>query len=110
MRASQFAGILLGLVLAAMAMELTTTPTVHLASSTRLISECDGSLRSIVIQYTSQSKFTLTAYRDFLTQLDSHVTVYVACPSDSDFQDFRQSLPPVNATLIPVIAGHPITC
>ena len=108
---ARWAGIVIGLLLAA-AVISTSRPA---SSGTgafggRILSECDGAIRSIAIQYCTGAEFTHDAYRQFLRALPPDVSVYVLCPSSREYEALHRAVSPVPARLIPVVVDHPITC
>src|SRR3954466_691602 len=74
-----------------------------------MMSECDGSLREIVIQYTSGAQNVLPVYRDFLPLLAPDVIVDVVVPDEPSFDELRSVLPTISCTLRPIIVNHPMT-
>jgi N-dimethylarginine dimethylaminohydrolase len=77
------AGLALGCLLAAGAAVLFTAPG---RPPGPILSECDGRLRQVVIQYVAGADFTLGTYRDFLAALPDDVEVVLVCP-DTDTRD-----------------------
>jgi len=75
-----------------------------------VLSDCDGALREVVIQYVPDAAPIVTdACRDFLAQLPDGVTAWMVCPNRKAFDDFRGRIGATACTLRPVIVGHPIT-
>jgi Porphyromonas-type peptidyl-arginine deiminase len=75
-----------------------------------LLSECDGSLRRLVIQYAEGADdAVLPTYRGFLRQLPAGVEVCVVSPSEDEFRALLRGVGPTDCRLTPVIVGHPIT-
>jgi len=75
-----------------------------------LLSDCDGALRDVVLQYVPDAAPIVTgACRDFLTQLPDDVTAWIVCPDREAFDDFRKRIGSTACTLRPVIVDHPIT-
>jgi hypothetical protein len=76
----------------------------------RLLSECDGALRELVIHYVPDAaEIVVPTYRDFLRQLPRDVVVHVVCRSRAAFDDLAARLAPTRCVLSPVIVDHPIT-
>ena len=104
-------GLLLGMVLAALA--LTTAAAQRRgspASTGRLLSDCDGSLAELVIQYIPEAADVVTpAYRDFLRQLPADTVVHVACPDEAACADLLTRVGPVACRLVPRVVGHAMT-
>ncbi len=77
----------------------------------RLLSDCDGGLREIVIQYVPEAAGTVSrAYRALLRQLPRDVTVHVVCPEEDDFADLVGRVGRGDCRLKPILVGHPMTC
>src|ERR1039458_3259638 len=75
-----------------------------------ILSECDGRMRELVVQYEPSAREVVAAvYRDFLGALDPDVTVHVVCPDRPAFEDFVSVAGPIRCRLDPVITHHPIT-
>jgi len=76
-----------------------------------VLSESDGRMREAVIHYVSgAAPIVEQAYRQFLGQLPSDVTVHVVCPDRAAFDDLVGRMGPVACPLQPVVVGHEITC
>ena len=105
-------GVVIGLCLAAGVTAMTERGWPSAESATGpLLSECDGAIRELVIQYTSEAApIVERTYRDFLAQLPADVTVRVVCPNREAFDDFLRRTGRVSCTLRPIIAGHAMTC
>lgn len=77
----------------------------------RLLSDCEGTLKDLVVHYTPQgAQIVEGAYRDFLRSLPADVTVRVVCPDLSAFHDLLGRVGTTRCDLQPVAVGHPITC
>jgi hypothetical protein len=76
-----------------------------------LLSECDGSLRRLVIQYAGADDDEVVGptYQAFLSQLPAGVDVHVVCPDEAAFEALTHRVGPTACRLSPVVAGHPIT-
>jgi len=104
------AGAMIGLVGAAAFLALTRSPERGLPPSGAILSECDGRLQALVVQYEpGASEAVAPVYRDFLGGLDGNVKVYVVCPDRAAFDDFAAALENVACDLRPIVTGHPIT-
>jgi hypothetical protein len=80
------------------------------AANGPLLSECDGTLRRLVIHYAAGSDdVVMPTYRSFLRQLPAEVEVCAVCPGDAEYQSLRAGVGPTACRLTPVIVGHPIT-
>ena len=76
----------------------------------KLLSECDGAIREIVIHYVPEAADVVApTYRDFLRQLPGDVVVRVVCCNRAAFDDLAARVAPTKCTLSPVIVDHPIT-
>jgi hypothetical protein len=108
-------GICLGLLAAAIVLAMTGGRQT-LAISGPIISECDGRIRSIAIQYVRGADFAAPVYRQFLGELPADVTVYAVCPDRQSFDELQSRLgsesswkasPP--RRLRAIVTGHPMT-
>jgi hypothetical protein len=103
------AGILIGFIASLVIIELTTMRH-HASAPQAMLSECDGTLSELVIQYTAGSDPVLPVYRDFLHQLPSDVMVHAMCPDAAAFDELRAAAGgAVTCTLRPVFVGHEMT-
>ncbi len=102
----RFFGVVLGLAMAGVMLSVGfrrgSTPAP-------MLSECDGAIRSIVIQYVSGADFAIPVYRDFLTQLHPDVTVYAVCPDLAAFDELSRQLGGLSHRLTPLLVGHEMT-
>ncbi|MBX3460119.1 MAG: hypothetical protein KF696_09205 [Planctomycetes bacterium] len=77
----------------------------------RTLSDCDGALHELVIQYTPGSADIVeAAYRDFLRQLPDAVTVHVVVRERADFDELARTVGATKCRLNPVVVTHDITC
>lgn len=74
-----------------------------------MLSECDGSIREIVIQYVAGADMVVPVYRDFLSQLPADVQVDVVCPDQTSFDELRERLHEIDCALHPILTGHAMT-
>lgn len=103
-------GVAIGLGLAVAILSLTGGPRAEPARGP-LLSDCDGALRSLVIQYVPDGgPIVGRAYREFLGQLPASVTVHVACPDQAAFDDLLLRIGRVSCSLRPMLTGHAMTC
>ena len=103
-------GILLGLLLGFGILALIGTPGRRVVPSGPILSECDGHLRELVLQYEPSAKaICAPVYRDFLTALDPDVIVHILCPDRKAFDDFTATVGRVNCKVSPIFANHPMT-
>jgi hypothetical protein len=76
----------------------------------RLLSECDGAIRELVIHYVPEAADAIApVYRDFLRQLPGDVLVHVVCRDRAAFDDLAARVSPTECSLKPVFVDHPIT-
>ena len=96
----------LGVVLAAAV--LAWGPAAHRGGEPGVIlSECQGPLREMVIQYESGALEDIApVYREFLGQLDADVTVHAVCPDRAAFDQLRGVVGPTRCRVTPVLTGH----
>ena len=105
-------GVIIGVVAALLAMPLFSGKDKPAAEATvgPVLSDCDGAMRELVIQYTSDSAAIVTKpYQDFLTQLPSAVTVHVVCRDRGAFDELSAAVGRTDCTLHPVFVGHTMT-
>jgi hypothetical protein len=75
-----------------------------------ILSECDGRMRELVIQYEPSAKdIVATVYHDFLGALDPEVTVYAVCPDAQAYAELTALAGPLRCRLVPIMTDHPIT-
>ena len=103
-------GAIIGLVIGAAVLALVGSPERRLPPSGPILSECDGHLRELVLQYEPGAKgIVAPVYREFLSALDSDVSVHVVCPDRAAFEDFLATVGRVQCRVAPILTGHPIT-
>lgn len=73
-----------------------------------VLSETDGEIRAINIQYTAGADFTIPIYREFLSKFNPRAKVYVVCPENADLAELQSKLQ-ISRTLIPIYTHHPQT-
>jgi hypothetical protein len=105
-------GVATGLILAVIVLVQVGDRTHEPPSPTGpVLSDCDGALRQVVIQYVSSGRWiVMPVYRDFLRGLASDVTVHVVCPRREDFDQLVADLGPVSCRLQAVCVDHAMTC
>jgi hypothetical protein len=101
-------GIVIGLLLTAVTVRLVDLSHQPPPPGGPILSECDGALRSIVIQYVSDAD-SASVYRQFLPKLPSDVRVYVVCPDQAAFDQLRSFVGDVSAKLTPILTHHAMT-
>ncbi|MCG3183701.1 MAG: hypothetical protein ICCCNLDF_01809 [Planctomycetes bacterium] len=103
-------GVILGLIAALLAMPLLKSTPRAETTVGPVLSDCDGEIRELVIQYTSDSaEIVANPFRDFLTQLPKAVTVHVVCRDRAAFDDLKSRVGETACTLNPIFVDHPIT-
>ena len=106
---ARLVGIFLGVILAGAFLATGSKPLPAPDSTGAILSECDGQIRAIVIQYVAGADFAAGIYRQFISKLPGDVKIYVVCPTQSDLDELKSSLGPSTDRLIPIFAGHPMT-
>jgi len=80
------------------------------AGAPRVLSDCDGAIEELVIQYESASAaIVLPVYREFLRAIPRSVTVHVMCPDRAAFEELQQFVNPISCRLNPIRVNHVIT-
>ena len=103
-------GVIIGLATGTAILALTGSPERRPLPSGPIISECDGHLRALVLQYEPAAKeIVAPVYRDFLRTLDRDVSVHLVCPDRVAFDDFTAAVGPIPRSVKPIMVGHPIT-
>ncbi len=74
-----------------------------------ILSECDGTIHSIVIQYVAGADFAADIYCQLISSLPADVRVYVACPAQSDFDELSRIVGGSATRLHPIFTGHEMT-
>ena len=103
----KLSAILLGL-LAAIAVVVPLRPRGGIPHGD-ILSDCDGQIRTIAINYVAGADFAADVYRSFLPQLPADIRVLVLCPDEAAFAELRTRVGPVAASLQPVTVNHPMT-
>ena len=103
-------GAVIGLAAGLAVLALTSGNPNRAAASGPILSECDGRMREVVVQYEPSAREVVAAvYRDFLGALDPDVIVHVVCPDRPAFEDFVSLTGRIRCRLDPIITHHPIT-
>ncbi len=103
-------GAIIGLVGAGVFLALTGSADRKLPPSGPILSECDGHLRQLVLQYEPAANGMVgPVYRDFLGALDRDAQVWVVCADRGAFDYFTVAVGNVRCRLTPVVVEHPIT-
>jgi hypothetical protein len=74
-----------------------------------MMSECDGRIQSVVIQYVAGADFAIPVYKQFLNALPSDIVVYAACPDSAASMELMSALGRCASRLTPLLMGHPMT-
>ena len=74
-----------------------------------MLSECDGRIRSVAIQYVRGSTFAVPVYRQFLGVLPRDVKVYAICPDQISFDELKSAVGVESGRLTPIVTGHAMT-
>jgi hypothetical protein len=101
-------GVCIGLVGAAVVLAMSGGRQT-IATNGPMMSECDGRIRSIAIQYVHDARFVAPIYRQFLNALPGDVAVYAVCPDQASFDELASQLGAGAGRLTPVITGHAMT-
>lgn len=101
-------GILLGLLLAGVILWWQGRGPAEIVHGP-LISECEGHLRRVVIQYRAGATPAAAIYREFLSKLDADVQVIVLVPGKADLDELQEGLGPLADRLTPVDVGHAVS-
>ena len=103
-------GMVLGLAAGLFVVSLAGTGRHTTPPAGPILSECDGTLLELVIQYEPSARDMVTpVYRGFLRALDAGVIVHVVCPNRAAFTELESSVGPVRCRLRPLLVGHPMT-
>jgi hypothetical protein len=106
----RFLGVLIGLTAAGALLWLGPRTAQKPARTGPPLSECDGAIKSVVIQYVHGADFTLPVYREFLRQLPADVLVYAMCPDRAAFDELAAAVGPTVCRIEPVLVAHEMTC
>jgi hypothetical protein len=101
-------GICIGLIAAAFVLAMTGRDETRITYGP-MLSECDGRIRSVAIQYVHDAGFAVPIYRQFLSLLPHDVKVYAICPDQISFDELKSALGTESTRLMPLITGHPMT-
>jgi hypothetical protein len=103
-------GVIIGLATGTAILALTRSPERRPVPSGPILSECDGHLRELVLQYEPAAKeIVAPVYRDFLRALDRDVSVHLVCLDRAAFDDFAVVVGPIPCSVKPILVGHHIT-
>src|SRR5436190_4934849 len=103
-------GLLIGLTIAAVVLAFQQPRQRTMAApSGPMLSECDGTLREIVIQYVAGADAVVPVYREFLRQLPTDVVLRVMCPDRAAFDEFTSRIEQPANRFTPILTGHAMT-
>lgn len=103
-------GIVIGAISAILVLTAVDEGGKKLPSTGPILSECDGHIAELVIQYEPSAREIVgPAYRDFLGRLDSDITVYAVCPHHDAFAELAAAVGRLKCKLLPIIVNHPMT-
>jgi hypothetical protein len=103
-------GAIIGLAAGSAIVAFTGSPEHAPAPSGPILSECDGRLCELVLQYEPAARdIVAPVYRDFLRALAPDASVHVACPDPAAFADFGAAVGTVPCRVAPIFTGHPMT-
>lgn len=102
-------GVAMGLMAALIVISQSGQKISAAKSSGPMMSECDGAITAVAIQYVCGADFAVPIYRQFLRQSPADVKVYVACPDQKAFDELQHSLGAIPQTLVPVLTHHAMT-
>ncbi|MGD0462293.1 MAG: hypothetical protein ABSB74_07370 [Tepidisphaeraceae bacterium] len=108
-RSSAILGICVGVAAAVAVISLNGGRVATIQAHGPMISECDGRIRSIVIQYVRGADFATPIYRQLLLALPADVHVYAVCPDQNSFNELRGAVGISAGRLEPILTGHPMT-
>jgi hypothetical protein len=101
-------GICIGLLAAAVVLAMTGRAQRSIGYGP-MLSECDGRIRSVAIQYVHGSAFAVPVYRQFLGDLPRDVKVYAICPDQISFDELKSAMGVESGWLTPIVTGHAMT-
>ncbi len=106
----RLAGIALGLGVAGIVLLILGNARIRAMSSGPILSEHDGHIRELVIQYIPEARdIVLPVYRDFLKWQDPDVTVDVVAPDRAAFDELAAAVGSIRCTLRPILVHHSMT-
>ena len=74
-----------------------------------ILSESQGAMTILAVQYVPEATFVRETYRQFLRQLPGDVRVEVVCPDRAAYDDFVKQVGEVPCRLYPAISHHAMT-
>jgi hypothetical protein len=103
-------GIVIGLAVGFGFLALTGSPAKRPPPSGPILSESDGMIHELVIQYEPSAKeIVAPVYHDFLGALDADILVHVVCPDRVAYEEFTSFVGRVRCKVLPILVHHPIT-
>ena len=77
----------------------------------RILSDCDGTMEHIVIQYVKEAdEITKSVYRDLISQLPDDIRITLICKDQDDVNQFLKSSGFRSDRFEKVIVSHDMTC
>ena len=101
-------GICIGLLAAAVVLAMTGRAEKSIGYGP-MLSECDGRIRSVAIQYVRGATFAVPVFRQFLGVLPRDVKVFAICPDQNSFDELKSALGLESGRLTPILTGHAMT-
>ncbi|HVS71304.1 MAG TPA: hypothetical protein VHQ47_08625, partial [Phycisphaerae bacterium] len=74
-----------------------------------LLPEAAGPIKTVLLQYAPGATFVHPVYKAFLSQQSPTLTVYLACPDPTAFNELTAALGPVPPRLTPIFTHHLMT-
>lgn len=108
-RSSAILGIYIGVAAAVAVISINGGRTTMIQAHGPMLSECDGRIGSIVIQYVRGADFASPIYRELLPVLPADVRVYAVCPDQNSFDELKREVGISAGRLRPILTGHKMT-
>ena len=103
-------GVFIGLLCGSAILALTGSFERQPVASGPILSECEGHLRELVLQFEPAAReIVAPVYRDFLRALDPDVSIYLVCPDRAAFDNFVAAIGEIRCRVAPILTGHPMT-
>lgn len=104
----QIVGLLSGVLLAAAIADFTRQPN-RAAPADAILSECDGTIRQIAIQYVGGMDFVRPTYRAFFAALPAEVKIVLICPGPADRDELLSAIGKPASRFTAVFTSHAMT-
>ncbi len=102
-------GILLGVIFAAMMVQWVNHRSGVRHTRGEILSECDGSIREIVVQYVSGADGARQVLAAFLRQLPKTVKIHLVCPDSAAYDEWSAGGETDARRAQPISVGHDMT-